>query len=110
MMLIVVVDDINFASNDRQLMKTFKKNLKENFRVKLLRNEKYFIRWEIQKLPSGITTEKQKTYVKKILKIQNLSDLRGDKTPLVLKEDSTLRKGHEANISKEAHERFRSII
>lgn len=52
--LIIVVDDLLFASNSRNLVEYFKKRLAEMFDVKLFCQIGSFLGWEIEKSPDGI--------------------------------------------------------
>lgn len=109
MMLIVVVDDMAFASNDGGMMTEFKQKLRETFKVKLLGQLKSFIGWEITRTASGITICQQK-YILKILELQNMENVKPVSTPLPLNADITSRKSDEQPLSKPDHERYRSLI
>lgn len=52
--LVVVVDDIKFASNSPSLLSSVERELFANFDIKLFGTYKTFIGWEIRQLPNGI--------------------------------------------------------
>lgn len=64
--MVVVVDDISFASNDQELLKKFKKNLRATFNVKLYGNLRTFIRWSIRLTSTGIKVD-QREYIYSLL-------------------------------------------
>lgn len=53
--LILVVDDLDFASNDKNLMQWFKAQLDDSFKVKLLGEHKLFIGWEMSRMENDFT-------------------------------------------------------
>ena len=82
--LILVVDDMAFASNDRQLLELFKRLLQDTFKVKLLGALSLFIGWEIEKSRNGLYIG-QESYIRKMLREQNMGHSKPVSTPLTIK-------------------------
>lgn len=107
--VIIVVDDIAFASNNNILIETFKQKLTSAFKVKLMGQLKSFIGWQLRYTEKGIYVHQPK-YIERMLQLHNFSHVTPVDTPLPVKGDFSTRHDDEARLSKNEHHRYRSIV
>nr|QCC62381.1 reverse transcriptase [Digenea simplex] len=107
--LILVVGDMAFASNDRQLISTLKSNLSATFKVKLLGQLKSFIGWELTYSTNGISVN-QHTYINRMLEMHNLKHIKPVSTPLPLSCDLTPTSESDDKLAPTYHNKYRSLI
>lgn len=84
--VVVVVDDMKFVSNSPSLMNHLKKKLSSTFDVKLFRQLKSFIGWEIRQSDDRIEVS-QEHYARKILLRCGMSFCNSVWTPLPTEAD-----------------------
>lgn len=109
LILIIVVDDMAFASDNQRLIDDFKDQLTATFKVKLLGKLSSFIGWQLQHTSEGIYVSQTK-FADKMLSDHNLTHVRSVSTPLSLGADVSSRQPCEALLSTAEHHRYRSII
>ena len=107
--LILVVDDMAFSSNDRELLEWFKGMLTDTFKVKLLGTLQMFIGWEIIHSRHGIYLGQQK-YVKRFLTDNDMLHVKPADTPLPSKCNLNTATEKDETLSPEDHRRYRSLI
>ena len=107
--LIIVVDDMAFSSNDRELIKWFKSMITSAFKVKLLGVLKMFIGWELTHTNNGIYIGQEK-YIKRILLDNNMQHVKSVDTPLPTKCNLTSTQKSEPKLPPTDHKRYRSLI
>lgn len=107
--LIVVVDDMAFASNNRSLIDRLKKNLSETFKVKLLGQLKAFVGWEIKRTATGLYVNQPK-YIQRMLQLHNFTHVKPLTTPLPIRCDLTSTHEDDVPLSSNEHSNYRSLI
>ena len=107
--LLLVVDDMAFASNDRQLLEWFKGILSDTFNVKLLGTLQMFIGWELTHSRHGIYLGQEK-YVKRFLVDTDMLHVKPVSTPLPTKCNISSITSKDEKLTPENHHRYRSLI
>lgn len=109
MILLIVVDDMVFASSSQQLINDFKQQLSTKFKIKLLGTLKSFIGWRVKRNAQGLYVDQSK-YLKNLVEENNLSHLESSPTPFPSNTDLTA--AHEGDTMLDAflHKRYRSIV
>lgn len=97
-MLILVVDDLTFSSNNQQTIDRFKVNLTEAFNVKILGPLEVFVGFEITRTPAGIYVN-HPSYVKRMIELHNLQHISSAPTPLPERADISSRGSDEKQLS-----------
>lgn len=107
--LIIVVDDMAFSWNDRQLVTCFKNLISSKFKVKLLGEIRLWIGWELQRSQNGLLIGR-KAYTQRLLKEHNMEHSKPVKTPLPFKFDISSTIKTEVDFTYTEHKYFRSLI
>lgn len=107
--LLLVVDDMAFASTSQHMLDDLKGKLSASFKVKLLGPLKSFIGWTIRRTNNGITVC-QGTYIERMLRLHNLSHVSSVPTPLPERANLNPREPEETPLSSIDHHRYRSLV
>jgi len=105
----IVVDDIAFASNSRELLEDFKVKLAAQFDIKLFGKLSSFIGWKVEQGPSGIKIS-QGAYARNLLDRHGMSHANVVHTPLPEDADFLPAYDGEPTLDHEGHSEYRSII
>ena len=109
--LAIVVDDMSFVSNDRNMLEHFKNKLRATFDVKLFGPLRNFIGWSIIRSPHGIMVH-QAPYVRKLLEKYGMQHANVVLTPLPTNASHQLLPAFEdePHLSKQDHSSYRAIV
>jgi len=107
--VVIVVDDMNFASNSTRLLDHFKLRLKATFDVKLFGQLRTFVGWEISQRGNGIIVS-QSRYTRELLEKHNMQNANGVWTPLPLDADVGSAEHGEPILASIDHTKFRTSI
>lgn len=107
--LIIVVDDLLFASNSKGMIETFKRKLADTFDVKLFGPVSSFLGWEVKKTVEGINIT-QSRYAKEIVMNNSLYGCNGTYTPMAVNADLQAAQSDEAPLPSKQHATFRRQI
>ena len=104
--LVIVVDDMLFASNSERLLSTFKSKLENTFDVIFFNSLSSFLGWEITRFPKGIFVS-QRRYISEIVNRHGLQTTNGTLSPLSIFYDPHIA---DATLSVSQHALYRTII
>lgn len=107
--LVVVVDDIMYATNDHTFLNELKMHLSTNFDVKHYGQLSSFIRWEINRSTAGIRVT-QTQYCDRLLVRFGLANCNPVLTPLGSTADLRSLHGSEVKLSEKDHHLYRSMV
>lgn len=103
--LIIVVDDLLFASNSEGMVEVFKKKLTDTFDFKLFGTFSIFLGWEVKKTADGIGIT-QRRYAKEIVTNNGLDVCNGCYTPMAVNADLQATKPDDLSFSAKQHSTF----
>lgn len=107
--ILIVVLDISFSTNDNTLLNQVKSTLSATYDVKLCGHLNIFLRWNITRLPNGIQVT-QSSYNNEILPNVGLENFNAVQTPFPQNTNLTMREENEPKLSPTQHLTYRSII
>ena len=107
--LTVVADDLEFASNDREFIESFKSYISTQFDDKLYGSLNSFIRWELTRTAEGTKVSK-KQYAIRLLSRFGMEHCNTVSTPLAASSDLRPSNGEDVLLGPEEHHFYRSIV
>lgn len=109
LILIIVVDDMAFASDEQQLIDKFKAQLTFCFKANLLGTLSSFIGWQLRHTAAGVYVDQSK-YVERLLLNHNLLHIKPVCTPLPVSVNTSSRRPNESALSLADNYRSRSLV
>ena len=107
--LVVVVDDLTFASNSPRMIHAFKAKLAETFDVKLFGRMSTFLGWETSFSQQGIKIS-QARYTQELLDRHGMKHCNGTLTPMGKDVDLRPRLPSESPLSLQDHAKYRRMV
>ena len=107
--LVVVVDDLTFASNSPRMIDAFKAKLTETFDVKLFGRMSTFLGWETSFSQQGIKIS-QARYTQELLDRHGMKHCNGTLTPMGKDVDLRPRLPSESPLSLQDHAKYRRMV
>ena len=107
--MIIVVDDMIFASNSERLLSDFKSKLAHKFDVKFFNEVKQFVCWEVKRDPNGIFIS-QGRYIRELLRKYDMEKCNGTLTPMAIEADIRPCQSDEIPLRKWDHSMYPKIL
>ena len=105
----LVIDDMALASNDKNLLQSFKKTLQNSFDVSFFGDLKAFLGWRIARTTTGIRID-QELYAKHLIKSHGMIHSNNYLTGFTIKANTRRRQDNEEPLNSQRHSQYRSLV